>query len=62
MRGESARQAAHESRRRAATMPSTEGVEVPVELPKEVVERILALLSACTVLRSRAVCRYGPFV
>ena len=40
-------------------MPSTEVVEVRVELPKEVVERILRVLPVCTVLRARAVCRYG---
>ncbi len=35
------------------TMPSTTVVEVPME----VVERMLPLLPACTLLRSRAVCR-----
>ena len=31
-------------------------------LPLEVVlERVLPLLPACTLLRSRTVCRYGPF-
>jgi len=34
-----------------------EVAEVPVELPMEVVERMLPLLPACTLLRSRAVCR-----
>ena len=53
-RGEPARQAAHLARRRAQrTMPSTTVVEVPME----VVERMLPLLPACTLLRSRAVCR-----
>ena len=31
-----------------------------VELPREVVERLLPLLPACTVLRAGAVCRCGP--
>ena len=34
-------------------MPSTTVVEVPME----VVERMVPLLPACTLLRSRAVCR-----
>ena len=52
---------------RAATRqaaPATDVVEVPmkvakvlVELPMEVVERVFPLLPACTLLRSRAVCR-----
>ena len=56
-RDEPAREAAQLWRRRAATRASREVVEVPVEVPMEVVERILAVLTACSVLRSRAVCR-----
>ena len=53
---------AHAATRQAA--PATDEVEVPkevaevpVELPMDVVERVFPLLPACTLLRSRAVCR-----
>ena len=56
-RGEAALGAAQLWRRQAATRASREVVEVAVEVPMEVVERILTVLTACSVLRSRAVCR-----
>ena len=31
-----------------------------VELPREVMETVLPLLPACTLLRARTVCRCGP--
>ena len=31
-----------------------------VELPREVVEKLLPLVPACTLLRARTVCRCGP--
>ena len=48
-----------------AAKRATRVVEVPrflrvVELPREVVEKLLPLLPARAVLRARVVCRCGP--
>ena len=61
-----AQAAAHEGREEARTAgQAARVVEAPrflrvVELPREVVEKVLPLVAACTLLRARVVCRCGP--